>query len=186
LIFRFDALMYGAMLALVVTRWDPRAMPRRAGRVFAGIFCSAVAGVAVILFLLRPVVGYEVRDSPLFLVLGLPLISAGAAALVGLLVLRAGSEWWLARVMRWRAMQYLGTISYTMYLVHVLAAIAVDRALGWLGRSMHHGLFFVEAVLSTALTIAIARLSWHFMEKPLLRWKDRRFPATRVPEPVMN
>jgi peptidoglycan/LPS O-acetylase OafA/YrhL len=186
LIFRFDALMYGAMLALLVTRWNPRAIPRGAGRVFAGIFWAAVVGVAVILFLLRPVVGYEVRDSPLFLVLGLPLISVGAAAVVGLLVLRSGSGWWLARVMRWRAMQYLGTISYTMYLVHVLAAIAMEHALGWLGRSMHHGLFFVEAVLSTLLTIGIARASWHFMEKPLLRWKDRRFPATRVAEPVLN
>jgi peptidoglycan/LPS O-acetylase OafA/YrhL len=186
LIFRFDALMYGALLALVFAHWKETRTPRAAFRLLSGILLGSAAALGAILFAVRPVVGYEVRESPLFMVFGMPLISTATAATIGMLVLRADSKFWLARVMRWKFMQFIGTISYTMYLVHVLVLVAVDRAIAGLAPLVPRAFFLLEGVLSAAVTIAIARLSWHFLEKPILRMKDRKFPAARVAEPVLG
>lgn len=186
MIFRFDALMYGALLALVFAHWKETRQPRGAFRLFSGILLGSAAGTGAILFAVRPVVGYEIRESPLFMVFGMPLISTATAAIIGMLVLRADSKFWLARALRWKFMQSIGIISYTMYLVHVLVLVAVDRAIGALQPLIPRAFFLFEALLSTALTILIARISWHFLEKPVLRWKDKKLPAVRVAEPALG
>lgn len=186
LIFRFDGLMYGALLALLVAHWKESSFPRAAFRVFTAIFLACAAAEGAVLFALHPVVGYEIRESPLFMVCGLPAISAGAAAVVGMMILKANSRFWPARLLRWAPMQFIGTISYTMYLVHVLALLAVHNAMAWMRVPLLGGRDLIEAILSAALTVAVARASWHWMEKPLLRWKDRKFPGANVAEPALN
>jgi peptidoglycan/LPS O-acetylase OafA/YrhL len=186
MIFRFDALLYGALLALLLERKRGARISAVWPRAFDGVSLAALAGIAAILFALRPVVGFEIHASPLFLALGLPLISLATAAAPGSIILLANSGWWINRLLRAPFLQFIGTISYTMYVVHVLAALCISHMLALLEPWIQNGYLLIQAVLSILLTIGTARLSWHFLEKPLVRWKDRRLPATRVAEPQLN
>jgi peptidoglycan/LPS O-acetylase OafA/YrhL len=73
------------------------------------------------------------------------------------------------------ALDYLGRISYGIYMFHPLVVYGIFltvRALGWNpGRS----LFLLAAVyiVAVALTIAVAALSYRFFEVPFLRLKKR-------------
>ena len=184
--FRLDTLIYGALLALLLERWKKTGIPARSFALFAGAGCAALVAVALILFRLRPFVGREIRSSPLMLALGLTFMSIAIASLLGLLILRANTQWAPARLLRLPALQYLGTISYTMYLTHMLVAFFVLYPLARLAPAAPMGAFVAAAVLSSIMTVAVARASWHFLEKPLLRWKDRRFPGVRLAEPRLD
>jgi peptidoglycan/LPS O-acetylase OafA/YrhL len=181
---RFDALLYGAFLALLFDYWRRNGRPGWSAKLLGGIGVAGCAGIAAILFAVRPVLGRELRVSPLFLVLGLPLFSIVVAALIGLLLIHASDRWWLARLLRTRPLRFIGTISYTMYLVEILGgvvAVQILTALRW------HGSALWVAFAATGFTILIAYASWHWLEKPLLRWKDRRFPnSPHPPEPALN
>jgi len=162
----------------VLDHWRQSSTPKWSQNLFILVLCSAGVGIGAILFVIRPVLGRDPRSSPLVLVLGMPLLSVAFAALIGLLVLRSDSPWWLSKLLRARIFQLVGTISYTMYLVHLIAAAIV--------RLLFHGAdvyrqTFLQAVLSTVLTIAMAQLSWIFFEKKFLHWKDRHFP--NIPHP---
>ena len=69
-------------------------------------------------------------------------------------------------------MQHLGKISYGAYLIHLPIAVIVTSissawGIGWLGQG------FAKLGCVFVLTVAVASLSWHFFESPLLRMKDR-------------
>lgn len=181
---RFDALLYGSLLAMLLERWRRTGMPSRAVRFFTAVAISCALLLGAVLYRIRPVVGREIRLSILFMVFGLSLFSICVAAVMGLLLLRSGSNWWLARLLRARSLRFIGTISYTMYLVHLIIGTAVHD----LGAVLHLGWPpLPEALVSAALTILVSYLSWHWLEKPLLRWKDRHFPASPHPrEPALN
>ena len=181
LAFRFDALLYGAFLALLLHHWRRTGLPRRAQAMLMMIVVAAAGGVAWILFTIRPVLGRNPRYSTLALAFGLPLLSIMFTGLIGILILRADGKWWLGKILRSQAFQFVGTISYTMYLVHLIAAATV-RSLS--GVKDVYQQTFVQAVLSTLLTIGIAQLSWIFLEKKALHWKDKHFPnMPHPPEP---
>jgi peptidoglycan/LPS O-acetylase OafA/YrhL len=187
MLFRFDALIYGAFLALLIEHWQHgRIVPRSS--TFTRIFLSCVAILAAILYIVRPILGHEIRQSNLFAAFGLPAISIAASSVIGLLVLNSNGSWWFARLLRIPVLQFIGTISYTMYLVHMIVAFLVDLALQHGGFQSSSNLFaFSVAVVDTLLTVLVARLSWHFLEKPLLRWKDKHVVAVNAPtEPVLN
>jgi peptidoglycan/LPS O-acetylase OafA/YrhL len=182
---RFDALLYGALLAILIEHWKKTGVPAGAPRALTSVFLACALIDLFALYSLRPVVGYEIRASPLVLTVVLPLFWIGAACVIGLLVLRSGTNWWFARLLRTPPLQYLGTISYTMYLVHVLAAVIVLKAS--LALHLPNRFPLLSALVATALTIVIARASWHFLEKPALQWKDRRFATSPHPsEPALN
>lgn len=184
---RFDTLIYGAFLALLVERWHRGGKAIIEPRHLVRLFWVAAIVLGAIMFAIRPVIGYEIRQSPLFLVFGIPALSLGAVSVIGLLVFRSNTDWWLARLLRTRGMQAVGTVSYTMYLVHVLAGYIVAHAVLHLKWNISSHMLFAEALLSTMLTFAVARLSWHYFEKPLLHWKDRYFPgAPHPPEPMLE
>lgn len=102
LLFRFDALIYGAFLALLITEWKKAGIPAWAKKLFWTILATSAITILCILILIHPVLDREIRSSPLFLAFGLPVFSLGAAALMGILVLEAGSDRWFARLLRWR------------------------------------------------------------------------------------
>jgi len=65
-----------------------------------------------------------------------------------------------------------GDISYGLYIY----AFPVQQTVVWLGDNrlpVLHGLW-----IATAVTVVLAWLSWHFVEKPALRWKDRLVPRS--------
>lgn len=78
-----------------------------------------------------------------------------------------------------RAIRYVGTISYGMYLVHMLALNAARRLVPGAGVLAH---FAVAALL----TILMASISYRWFERPILALKDRltgRVAPRSVPVP---
>ncbi|HSC55363.1 MAG TPA: acyltransferase [Phnomibacter sp.] len=83
---------------------------------------------------------------------------------------------------------YLGRISYGIYLYHIPVSVYFTRyifnpyiwnkinfkALGPLAGIQHHA-WPLKFVLFTALSIGVAHLSFQYIEKPLLRLKDKWF-----------
>lgn len=64
---------------------------------------------------------------------------------------------WLRRLLSLPPMRFVGQISYTMYLTHMMAIFLVERYV----KSIT-----VTTLLALVVTIAYASLSWFFMEKP--------------------
>ena len=77
-----------------------------------------------------------------------------------------------------RAFEYLGTISYGLYMLHMIAVYMTSAlfrvATGWW---QSHVVLFCLAYYGTALglTFLFAHLSYRLYERPFLRLKDRRF-----------
>lgn len=82
----------------------------------------------------------------------------------------------LTRALEWRPLAYVGTISYGVYLLHMLALDAVRRVLHQLSMETPEALFFFGMLL----TVAIAGLSFKYFESPILGLKS----AFRAPPPV--
>ncbi len=83
--------------------------------------------------------------------------------------------------LRSRWLVYLGTISYGIYLYHhILFKVWDDLSshYGWSGSML------VDLV-KLGIALALASLSWHCVERPILSLKDRfRYQAGRKPEVV--
>lgn len=81
----------------------------------------------------------------------------------------------LGQLIRARPFVYIGTISYTIYLIHPFLNVPISRVeqrfnISWLSFD-HPGRFIVMTLIS----VAIAALSWEFFEKPINSLKER-FP----------
>jgi peptidoglycan/LPS O-acetylase OafA/YrhL len=76
-----------------------------------------------------------------------------------------------------RAGLFLGRISYGLYVVHMLALRLGAR---WVGVGAHPrgGALLAQGAVALALTVGLAVLSYHAIERPFLRLKDR---FARVP-----
>ncbi|HEX2282736.1 MAG TPA: acyltransferase, partial [Thermomicrobiales bacterium] len=81
---------------------------------------------------------------------GLPLATAGAVVVTALGATRG------ARLLAWRPLVYLGTISYGLYLWHYPI---IWPAIG--------GSWIVPAVVAA---VGVAAVSYRFIERPILRW----------------
>jgi len=64
---------------------------------------------------------------------------------------------------------YLGQISYGLYLVHVPMLLLVGEVL--------HGV--ASVVVAAAATLLLAVLSWHLLERPIMRWGQQRTSSSR-------
>ncbi|MGO4691577.1 acyltransferase family protein [Glaciibacter sp. 2TAF33] len=88
-----------------------------------------------------------------------PRVTTLPVVLVGICLLIVTAQLWgpLTALLSWRPLVYLGTISYSLYLVHLPIVIAVAFAL-------HIGKF--SALLAVALSFILAVLFHRFVEKP--------------------
>jgi peptidoglycan/LPS O-acetylase OafA/YrhL len=96
-------------------------------------------------------------------------------SIVGLVVLNAGkpSLSWL----RNRRLCRIGTISYGLYMYHFVVLMLVSDIARAFGR---RGKPFWMDVLMMILTFVLARLSWRYIEQPILNLKDRfAYPASQ-------
>jgi peptidoglycan/LPS O-acetylase OafA/YrhL len=102
-------------------------------------------------------------------------------ACITLLVCAVASSAHNALLVRWlesRPLVSLGRISYGFYLYHAFIpdftrSPRINALFGAEGMPLWaRGLCIVAAFL---LTFALAKLSWHFIEAPILKLKDRRF-----------
>jgi len=64
---------------------------------------------------------------------------------------------------------YVGQISYGLYLVHVPMLLLVGEVL--------HGV--ASVVVAAAATLLLAVLSWHLLERPVMRWGQQRTSSSK-------
>ncbi len=78
--------------------------------------------------------------------------------------------------LEFRWLSYLGKISYGLYLYHVVVTVVVINLLLRYWPDAGSGSFQVVLYLAAvALSVLVSALSYAYLEKPLLRYKDRRF-----------
>ncbi|WP_116127773.1 acyltransferase family protein [Lewinella sp. IMCC34183] len=81
----------------------------------------------------------------------------------------------VGRLLTWRPVVYLGTISYGLYVYHLLLMHVWVTILIYLGLPRSLGVGPVRLLLLFLLTVALATLSWYLIERPINRMKSR-FP----------
>jgi peptidoglycan/LPS O-acetylase OafA/YrhL len=166
LLARSDGFALGGILAAILAK--PSITQTRVFRLtllFRLLLAVSLAYLAVVV--LRgelPTFGRPPKGAALS-VLGL---NALFFSIVGLVVLNAGNPRlnWL----RNRRLCRIGTISYGLYMYHFVVLMLVSDIARALGR---RGKPFWMDVLMMILTFVLARLSWRFIEQPLLNLKDR-------------
>jgi peptidoglycan/LPS O-acetylase OafA/YrhL len=90
-----------------------------------------------------------------------------ATALVLVLVDRQS---WLGCAMRWRWLMGLGAVAYGAYLFHFVVYGLCMAYLRGHGHSLQNLPDLGVTLLSLGLVIGLAKLSWRFIEKPIVRW----------------
>jgi peptidoglycan/LPS O-acetylase OafA/YrhL len=95
----------------------------------------------------------------------------GLAALVALLILWAGRTGNLTRWLTWKPLQFLGAISYSLYLLHNSVTGMIGGLANTTPRTPLWELFWLIAL--TAVVCAVAYLAWRFIEKPSILLSKR-------------
>ncbi|MFX1675629.1 acyltransferase [Paraburkholderia sp. A2WS-5] len=155
--FRMDLLAMGALLAVLVRRernaLDPFKVP-------AAILFFAALAVLAWLHLHYP--RFRAANTPLSNAL---LYSVSLVLCTSTVVFALQSKGFVKRLLCNPVLVYIGTISYTIYLIHLTILYAV-----W---PLHYSRP-VSAAIALALTLAYASASWFLFEKRLTRGPRRR------------
>ena len=67
--------------------------------------------------------------------------------------------------------RWLGEVSYGLYLWHPLVLTLVGR---WVARGSLSNATPVRLVIVVVVSLAVAHVSWTAIERPILRWANRR------------
>ncbi|HWE37365.1 MAG TPA: acyltransferase [Isosphaeraceae bacterium] len=170
LLTRCDGLAWGAVLALVLRDGDRvRRRPAAYRLGFAAVIGAALSFAAwrrpflIALIPLAPSWPWlKVAES-----LSIARMAAFHFGVVGLVACLAGSRW--VRILRRKPLVFLGQISYGLYLYHPFVFVLVAVAHQSLGIK---GSVWIDTG-KVALCLAVASLSWWFVERPLLALKER-------------
>ena len=84
------------------------------------------------------------------------------------LLLMAGPNTWTGRALSWQPVRYVGDISFSLYLWHWPVALAVQAAMP------NNASFEATAGLTILLSLALASLTYHFIEQP---FQKKRVPG---------
>ena len=164
--FRADLLCAGAALALLWKRPNPilRANITRWSKVVCAVGFLLFAGTQAFS------VFHLASNTPVAngFVYSFSLVGA-----TGLLAWVLSDTGWLRRSLQWPVLRYLGEISYTMYLVHIVFIVRLE------GRFGRHPWVYL---LALCIIIAYATVSWFALERPLIRFAARQpGPPLAVP-----
>lgn len=163
---RMDGLALGALIALRLRTWDRAPGKHGLAAVAVGLSIAAIATF---------VAGGRTFDSRLERTVGYSLFAGAAAAWIMWVVTTRGS--WLTGWLNARPLQYLGKISYGLYLLQMPMASALEPAISALGLPDDWLKTAPGSLTLALLCVGTASLSWHAMERPLLRFKDRWAPS---------
>jgi peptidoglycan/LPS O-acetylase OafA/YrhL len=153
---RLDPIALGILLAVLL-----RAHPVRLNNVDRILLTLAAAGLLLAVSEHAHLNWNGARLSVVGL-LGYPVVALGCFAVV-LATLGAKNA-----VVRQPGLIYLGKISYGLYVFHPLAQWATERFFSAPARHLWPGFYpFIALVLN----IALAAVSYRFLESPFLRWK---------------
>ena len=154
---RADHLLIGCLLAVVLrARLFPRFWDWISGRSWAA---AAVAALLAMSSVAEYIYGHVYRDSIGFIVS--PLLTA--VWITQLIALRSAPLW---RWTSWGWVRYLGRISYSVYLYQQLLIDAPKKLLA-------HQPVIVQLAATIALIVAVASVSYFFVERQFLRLKAR-------------
>lgn len=160
--FRIDALLAGVLLA----GWH-----RYRQASFMAFFAGRRSVLVPALALLLVAVKYVQIDASIFFIVGLIAAYVSAMLAVGLCVARGevDKQWaWVVKPLAW-----IGGISYTTYLWHLLVLLVVEMATERLGLKGSFLEFFVYVLLS----IFVGEVTSRLIERPALALRERWFPA---------
>jgi peptidoglycan/LPS O-acetylase OafA/YrhL len=149
---RVDAIALGSLVALwLVERGENRHISKRFA--FMGLASCFLAICICVATPMRQILAHSL-----------------SSALFTFVLLLALCDKTLVRALSLRALRYIGSVSYCLYLVH-LPVIMILR---------HHiQSKIVFCAVSLALSVALAELSRRYFETPILRLKDRWFASTK-------
>jgi peptidoglycan/LPS O-acetylase OafA/YrhL len=162
LVARADSLLFGGGVALLFRA-------RSAGRIPAGkILIIAVSLLTILLYLAH---GAE-QSSPWIATAGYSVIAMSCASLI--LLAQEGSNWVTALFDR-PLLRFFGRYSYGLYLFHGLYFVYLRHLSGRLEHLLHSGLLaqLLIAVFGFLVSVALAVMSYHFFEAPILTLKRR-------------
>ena len=183
---RCDGFALGAILAILMSD-ESLAVGRRG--VLRGVLLTAMAsggiGAAITIYapsLLPTMLQVSGGTNSALLVGFANILFMG---LIGWLIQEAGRPW--SAPLRCRPLVYLGTISYGLYLYHFPVIFAVEAVARRFGSGMRFdsNRSLSRSALYFAISLAVAALSWRFIEWPILRFKDcfsYRRETTALPE----
>jgi peptidoglycan/LPS O-acetylase OafA/YrhL len=154
LFYRFDALIYGAFVALLVSSQVSRKLLRAIFVTTGGV---GLVMMAAVLLPMPYIMNMDIREDHLFVVFGLLALSLICACLVGLSVVHSGSK--PLFFLRWSPLRFIGAISYSLYLWHGLVYLCFLQ--------FFHPTWTVTLV-ALALSIGLSWLSFRYIETPLL------------------
>jgi peptidoglycan/LPS O-acetylase OafA/YrhL len=179
----FDGFAIGMFLA-VVACWQERGgeIPRAlrtllSARVIWGAWFVLLVGTVVLLKTDDPYAAQKILRGPRFLAEYVAYIGLGAL-LVAPVVLGWGNVGPVRRLLSTRPMQYLGTVSYGVYLWHIFVFEIVLN----LGLHAQGGLadYLLWIVVGLTGSIIVATISWRLIEQPMLALK-RYVPMREEP-----
>jgi peptidoglycan/LPS O-acetylase OafA/YrhL len=164
---RMDAIALGALMATLARNEAGSALLRRAWRP------ALALGAAVILLIMATHYHYAF-DDPIVVIVGYWANAMVSGALI-VAVLEGRF-----RIFRWRWLQRAGVVSYGAYVYHRLiwqAAKPWGQVLSeqrWFGFDLPSEFLWMAGL--TVVSLAVAGLSYRWIEAPLLRLKDRLAP----------
>jgi peptidoglycan/LPS O-acetylase OafA/YrhL len=132
------------------------------------------APLALLLYLACPVIALMIgRSTP-----GALLVFWGSGLLVAVVLVGLVSDQscWIVKVLEIPPVRYLGTISYGIYIYHGAVSISFLHLL-----SSTVGGARIQSMIDIASSIAVASVSWHLIERPLLNYRDKRRLRNREP-----
>jgi peptidoglycan/LPS O-acetylase OafA/YrhL len=170
LLARCDGFALGGLLALGLedTGWLSR------NRSKASSLLVAVIGLTLVYF----VWGCWKFQSLTFIGLPTPMYPAETifafvvlyGGIIGLFALHSGSHW--LAPFRLGPLVYLGRISYGLYLYHYVVYWVVDGCRVGPQHNDYNQPWQTQA-LKLGMSLVAAMVSWHLIEQPILRWKNR-------------
>jgi peptidoglycan/LPS O-acetylase OafA/YrhL len=161
---RFDSMLFGCSLAVAGNPALDLPKKERPGLSDVALFLAGV-GALLASFMYR---GQVFRETFRYSVQGLALYP------VFLTAVRFPS-WGPMRVLNLRFMKYLGSISYSLYLVHHVILIAVERRLPNPQ---------INGPLALAIAIAVSSAIWFLIERPFANLRKRLTHVRATPQPV--
>ena len=158
---RFDSILFGCALALVGNPALDRQTPAAGARWLRVLLPASIALMGVSLLFRDP----RFRETFRYSLQGLALYAFFVCAVRNP---RLGPF----RLLNYPLVRHVGTLSYSLYLVHHVVLFGVRR---WI---LVHPVF--QAVIALAISLIVAESMWHWIDKPCARLR-KRFSHRAVP-----
>ncbi len=174
---RFDSLAAGGCMAILLAAVKSG---RLSLRILQRGLLLTIPFSAIALFFLSwhcgVFQGVELRSVTTFSIFGFTLLAILFASITGACAHWSGS--FLTSALRWKPITYIGTISYSMYLLHYPIYVAVGIVMT--PKEWTTPMLWLQAVIAVLCTIGVAALSWKYFESPILQFRDRPFFTRRA------